>query len=123
MRTFLIATWMIAWAGSAGAAEPEIEGKWKRDDGNAVVRIAPCGAKVCATNLWIGDTSQGEEVGDRLEMSLKPKSAGTFSGTAYDPKRNLRYSITVTKQKSGLVTQGCVLAGVLCKNVRWTATK
>jgi uncharacterized protein (DUF2147 family) len=123
MQTILAATLMIGLSGSAVAAESEIAGKWKRDDGNAVVRIAPCGANVCATNLWIGDTSKGEEVGDRLEMSLKPKSAGTFSGTAYDPKRNLRYSITVTKQKSGLVTQGCVLSGVLCKNVRWTATK
>jgi uncharacterized protein (DUF2147 family) len=107
----------------AAASETGIEGKWKRDDGNAIVRIAACGAKVCATNLWIRDTSGGEEVGDRLVLSLQSNSGGTFSGTAYDPKRKLSYSIVVTKRKSGLVTRGCFLTGLLCKDVSWTAAK
>ena len=98
------------------AADPS--GVWLRDDGNARVRIAPCGNNICATNLWIRDTSKGEAAGDRLVMALKPKSADTLTGTAYDWKRDRTYSITVQVSENSLLTRGCIL-GVLCKNVRW----
>lgn len=82
----VIAAACAAFAGPAAAAS-ELAGTWLRDDGNARVRIAPCGDKTCATNLWIGDTSKGEEVGDRLVMTLDRQPDGTFTGQAYDPKR------------------------------------
>jgi uncharacterized protein (DUF2147 family) len=110
-------------AGVAIAGETAIEGKWMRGDGNALVRIAPCGAKVCATNLWIGDAGRGEEVGDRLVMSLTPDSSNTYSGTAYDPKRKMSYSIVVSARKGGLTTRGCVFGKLICKDVVWTAAK
>lgn len=100
------------------AADPS--GIWMRDDGNARVEIAPCGGDICATNLWIGDTSGGEEAGDRLVMSLEPQSADTLAGTAYDEKRDRTYSITLQVGEDGLVTRGCVLGGILCRNVSWT---
>ena len=37
------------------AAGSDIFGTWLRDDGNARVRVAPCGGAICATNLWIRD--------------------------------------------------------------------
>lgn len=98
-------------------------GIWLRDDGNARVRIAPCGSNICATNLWIGDTSKGEETGDRLVMSLQPKSPDTLSGTAYDAKRDRTYSITVQVSENALLTRGCILGGILCKNVYWQPAK
>lgn len=97
------------------------DGDWLRDDGNARVRIAPCGAQLCATNLWIGDISKGEEAGDRLIMSLDRKSDTTLVGSAYDPKRDSTYSITITVGDNGLKTRGCVLLGLLCREVRWTS--
>nr|WP_314090235.1 DUF2147 domain-containing protein [uncultured Shinella sp.] len=103
------------------AADPS--GVWLRDDGNARVRIAPCGGNICATNLWIGDTSKGEEAGDRLVMSLTPKSPDTLAGTAYDAKRDRTYSITVQVSENALLTRGCILGGVLCKNVHWQPAK
>lgn len=96
---------------------------WFRGDGNACVRIAPCGSKLCATNLWIKDTSNGEDVGDRLVMSLNPESDVEFSGSAYDPKRDRSYSMILTVGPDGLTTRGCVLFGLLCKNVNWTPVK
>jgi uncharacterized protein (DUF2147 family) len=87
---------------------------------NARVRIAPCGDKTCATNLWIRDTSKGEAPGDRLVMSLKRSSDTEFSGTAYDPKRGITYSVDVTIENQTMKTKGCVLARLLCKTVGWT---
>lgn len=98
-------------------------GVWLRGDGNARVEIAPCGEKICATNLWIGDTSRGEEAGDRLVMSLKPEPDGNLAGSAYDEKRDRTYAIEVRKADDGLVTRGCVLGGILCREVRWNAVR
>ncbi len=116
--TFAAALLMAPSALAGPAADPS--GIWMRDDGNARVEIAPCGGDICATNLWIRDTSGGEEPGDRLVMSLKPRSADTLAGTAYDPKRDRTYKITLKITSNGLVTRGCVLGGVICRNVYWT---
>jgi uncharacterized protein (DUF2147 family) len=111
----------VPFAQAQQSADPS--GVWLRDDGNARVQIAPCGENICATNLWIGDTSKGEAAGDRLVMSLKPKSADTLSGTAYDAKRDRTYSITVRVSDSSLLTRGCILGGVLCRDVHWKPAK
>jgi uncharacterized protein (DUF2147 family) len=105
----------------AQASDPD--GIWARDDGNARVKIAPCGAKLCATNLWIKDTSKGEEVGDRLIMSLERKSDTELSGTAFDPKRDRTYSMTLIIEKNGLITRGCIIGGLLCRDVNWAPVK
>lgn len=105
---------------SVAAQERSPDGVWMRDDGNARVRIAPCGSKLCATNLWIRDTSKGEEVGDRLIMSLERKSATELVGKAYDPKREKTYRITVIVNPNSLTTRGCILGGLLCRDVNWT---
>jgi uncharacterized protein (DUF2147 family) len=85
LRALVFSGAMIA--GAAPAIANSIDGVWLRGDGNARVRIEACGSQVCATNLWIGDTSGGEEVGDKLVMTLSPQPDGSFTGTAYDPKR------------------------------------
>lgn len=105
------------------AQEPNPRGTWMRDDGNARVRIAACGDALCATNLWIRDTSSGEAVGDKLILTLKPESADTLSGNAYDPKRRMNYNISVRVGKKGLVTRGCFVGRLLCKDVYWTPVK
>jgi uncharacterized protein (DUF2147 family) len=112
----------LLWTAGAAiaASQPDPNGIWMRGDGNARVRIAPCGADLCATNLWIKDTSHGEKVGDRLVMTVKPKSADTLVGRAFDPKRNLRYAIQVKVKKASLVTRGCIIGGLVCKDVNWS---
>ncbi|WP_432350176.1 DUF2147 domain-containing protein (plasmid) [Shinella yambaruensis] len=114
---------MLTAAMSHAQQSVDPSGVWLRDDGNARVRIAPCGSNICATNLWIRDTSKGEEVGDRLIMSLQPKSQDSLFGTAFDEKRERTYSITVQVSDNVLLTRGCILGGVLCKNVRWQSAR
>lgn len=101
------------------AQERSPDGVWLRDDGNARVRIAPCGSKICATNLWIKDASKGEEIGDRLVMSLDRMSETKLAGTAYDPKRDRSYALTVIVGHNSLITRGCILRGLFCRNVNW----
>lgn len=117
LRSFLIVA--VASGLSTAGQATGLDGVWLRDDGNARVRIGPCGDKICATNLWIGDTTKGEAIGDKLVMSLTRESPGRFSGTAYDAKRGMTYAITVKVGDDALETRGCVLYGVLCKAVGW----
>ena len=105
-------------AAPSAAADPA--GLWRRGDGNADVRIAPCGPDLCAINTRIGDPGSGEAVGDRLVMKLAPRAANELAGTAYDPKRDRTYSITVTVGTNGMTTRGCVFYGLLCRSVAWS---
>ncbi len=106
--------------GQAYPSSQSFHGEWLRDDGNARVKIAACGEALCATNLWIGDTSGGEQVGDKLVMTVAPASPDRLSGVAFDPKRNLTYSIRIEVRDATLVTRGCILGGLLCKGVNWS---
>lgn len=106
-------------AASPASAEPNASGIWARGDGNARVKIEPCGGKLCATNLWIKDTSKGENVGDRLVMDVKPSGANTLKGSAWDEKRQRSYAISIKVGGARLTTRGCI-AGVICKSVNWS---
>jgi uncharacterized protein (DUF2147 family) len=110
----------ISAALPAAASPLDPQGSWSRGDGNASVRIAPCGANLCATNIWIRDTSKGEAVGDVLIMKVKPADGGSLAGTARDPKRKLTYSIRISGTANTLKTRGCFLGGLACKTVSWT---
>ncbi|HSI41249.1 MAG TPA: DUF2147 domain-containing protein [Xanthobacteraceae bacterium] len=107
-------------ATAAFAGPTDVTGEWTRSDGNARVRIAPCGSKVCATNVWIKDPSGGEAVGDRLVMTVSAKGDDTLAGTAYDAKRSLTYSMEMKVGPDKLHTRGCVLADMICRTVSWT---
>ncbi len=73
-RTFIMtAAVMLEFSALADAAD--LDGRWARGDGNANVRIAPCGSNICAINTWIKPGTPREKAGDRLVMTIKP--AGT----------------------------------------------
>ncbi len=105
--------------GLASTAQADItNGVWRREDGKAHVRIAPCGSALCAINVWIRDPGD-ENVGDRLVLDVKPAGEGVWEGSGFDPKRNLRFSSRITYSGQRMTTSGCMLK-VLCKTVAWT---
>ncbi|MDE2579401.1 MAG: DUF2147 domain-containing protein [Hyphomicrobiales bacterium] len=115
--------WSEALAITVAMAAPAVaqsapHGLWIRGDGAAVVRFEPCGRQLCATNTVIRDQTNGESVGDRLVLSVKPDGAGRLSGKAYDVKRNRTYAIDMRFTDTTMTTRGCLL-GVLCKTVSW----
>lgn len=106
---------------SAQAAE--INGNWARGDGKARVKIAGCGKDICATNIWVKPGTPKEKTGDRLVMSINETADGQYSGTAFDPQRNLNYKMSVKVDGDSMTSSGCVLAGLLCRSVGWTRIK
>ncbi|WP_156462747.1 DUF2147 domain-containing protein [Rhizobium sp. Leaf262] len=107
--------------GAASAAD--INGQWARGDGNAKVQISACGSNICATNTWIKPGTPKEKTGDKLVMTIEPTSDGEYSGTAFDPQRDLTYKLTVSVKGDSMTTKGCVLAGIVCKGVNWSRIK
>ena len=113
---------LAALAPSPGgaAAGPSIFGTWARGDGKAAVRIERCGADLCAVNTWVRAGTRGEKAGDRLVMSVAPEGDGRWSGTAFDPQRDLTIRMTIAVGARTMTSRGCVVAGLLCRNMGWT---
>lgn len=107
---------------AAEAAMP-ITGVWARGDGNAHVRIEPCGPNVCATNIWVKPGRKDEAVGDTLVMMVKPESEKRYAGKAYDKRRKLTYSMEIDVKPNVLSSRGCLLAGLACKSISWQRLK
>lgn len=122
VKSMIGALAFLSAAAATGAHAADIEGQWARGDGNAKVRIAPCGNNICAVNTWIKPGTPREKAGDTLVMTIKPGSNGVYSGTAFDPQRDLTYRITVTVNGDEMSTRGCIVAGLICKGVDWTRT-
>ncbi|EGF93235.1 hypothetical protein ABI_16750 [Asticcacaulis biprosthecium C19] len=116
IRTALIAMAVLA-APAVAHASPE--GDWARGDGKARVRIAPCGADLCAVNTWIHPGVKDEKVGDVLVMTVKAEGSA-WKGKAFDPQRKLTYRLSITFGGESMTTSGCVLGGLVCKKVTWT---
>lgn len=111
---------LLVPASGLAAGEPSPFGVWARGDGKARVRIERCGADLCAVNTWIREGTSGEKAGDRLVMTVTPAGAGRWTGTAFDPQRDLSYRLTMTVERTSMTTRGCIVAGLLCKDMGWT---
>lgn len=66
------------------------------------------------------DPKGKESVGDELILTLKPASGTRLKGQAYDVRRQMSFSMTITLQPTAMRTSGCVLLGLVCKNAGWT---
>ncbi len=53
-------------------------------------------------------------------MTVSPDDRGRLAGTAFDPKRDLTYSIRIDVREASLVTRGCILGGLLCRSIDWS---
>ncbi|MDE2362174.1 MAG: DUF2147 domain-containing protein [Hyphomicrobiales bacterium] len=117
-KTFCLAAALLA--ATIARANPNAPlGSWARGDGKAVVRIAPCGADLCATNTWIRPGTEDEKVGDYLVLKVKP-TGEALAGEAYDPQRRLSFRFSMNVAARTMTTRGCMLAGLVCKTMNWT---
>lgn len=120
MRTSLLIASALALGAGMVAQAAEIDGNWARSDGKAKVKIAKCGADICATNTWIKPGTPSEKAGDVLVMKIQKVADNQYSGQAFDPQRDMSYKITLDVGDNKMTSKGCVLGGLLCKGVAWT---
>lgn len=123
MKTALLIASILALGAGTLAQAAEIDGNWARGDGKARVKIARCGTDICATNTWIKPGTPSEKAGDVLVMKVGKVSDNRYSGSAFDPQRDMSYKITLDVSGDRMTSKGCVLGGLLCKDVGWTRIK
>jgi uncharacterized protein (DUF2147 family) len=115
---------ILTVAGSLIASHAEAawtaNGEWVRDDGMVRARIARCGGKICAINTWAKDPQGDEKPGDKFIMTLVATDSSHWTGSAFDPRRNISYSVDVSLEGRQLTTRGCVTGSTMCKTAAWT---
>jgi uncharacterized protein (DUF2147 family) len=120
LLSFFILSGMPAPLLASSGPENQLLGNWARDDGGARIKIVPCGANFCATNTWVKDPNGKEHVGDELILTVKPVSSSVLKGQAYDVRRKMEFTMTITLQASSMRISGCVLLGAICKDAGWS---
>jgi uncharacterized protein (DUF2147 family) len=138
--TFVRLPLMIAaFALAAPAAQAaSVDGDWLTPMGGAKVHIAPCGAAVCGTIVWLKNpndkTGQPRRddhnpdpalktrpvMGIQILHGLKPVAADRWTGgTIYNPGDGKTYDSKITLQPDGsLKVEGCF--SIVCKAQGWT---
>ena len=102
------------------ASTPGPIGQWARADGGTKIDITQCGQDYCAVNIWVRDPAGAEKVGDKLVLALAPTDRpGILKGRAYDVRRNMHYTMTMTLTGAHMRTKGCVVFGIICKSAQW----
>jgi uncharacterized protein (DUF2147 family) len=112
-------------------------GEWLIEDGDARVRIAPCGADLCGTVAWIKEGSPTIDVnnpdpakrsrpliGSEVLLGLKPSGTSEWTGSLYDAENGRTYvgKLTIVDERH-IKVAGCVLGGLICETQTWTRTK
>ena len=111
---------MIGAVSAAPASDPSYLGAWVRADGKTHIRVEPCGRSVCGVNTWVRPGMKHEKVGDRLVLNISPAGVSRWTGSAFDPQRNQRYTVSVHVANKRMTTHGCVVGGLVCQSMRWT---
>ena len=119
MRSLSLAAALLALTGAAASAA-DASGVWLRDSGASRVRIAPCGAALCGTIVWLKDADGPAKVGQKVFFDMKPNGDNAWSGSAFNPEDGKNYSGKMTLSGDTLTTAGCVLGGLVCKSVKWS---
>lgn len=129
MTRFLTSIALLSLATTANAASP-IVGKWRNPKDSVVVEVAPCGGgALCGTvarasaKFKAGARKGGTAnvVGKRLLTGLRPDGKGGYKGRAYIPKYRVHATAMVRSAGANtMIVKGCALAGLACKEQRWT---
>ncbi len=125
--TFLMASLLLAAPASASAQA--LEGQWTNYKKNVIVEVERCGAAYCGRVVRASAKAQDKArrggtpnlIGTQILTGLRPIGDGKFRGRAFVPKRNIHANATVRQLSNDVMqVQGCVLAGLLCDNEKWT---
>ncbi len=126
MKRILTSAALLLLAASTAAsasAQATLEGRWANPHHSIIVHVTSCGEAYCGTVSWASakNRAAGTTPGTRVLTDLRPTGDGTYKGSAYEPKRDMRGSATVRQLGPNvMVVKGCALLGLVCKEQRWT---
>lgn len=137
MRLTLAALATLALALPVAAQDSgSIAGRWRTDDGRAVITIAPCssgGATLCGriTRFLVAEPAGGARDTNNPDRSLRSRplmgvqvlsnltrEGQRWSGRGYSPEEGRHFNATVRVENGRLNVRGCV--AVFCRTVVWT---
>ncbi|MEQ1509214.1 MAG: DUF2147 domain-containing protein [Sphingopyxis sp.] len=136
-RRFILASLTIATAlATAGSAQTNspIGGRWRTDDNNAIVTIAPCtvrSATMCGSiTQLLNPTLARARDGNNPNAALRTRpilglqmfsgltrDGATWTGPGYSPQDGRNFNATVTPHGNQLRVRGCV--AIFCRTVEW----
>lgn len=115
-------------AASQASAVP-IEGRWQNPKDTVIINVAPCGeATWCGQVSWASPEASADAarsgtrlVGARLLTGLRSDGRGGYTGRVFLPKRKMHATAYVNAAGADtIIVKGCLIAGLLCKQQRWT---
>ena len=102
----------LVLAGTA-FADP-IEGDYKSSQTGENIKVSACGASFCMR--YLTGPHKGKQFG-----SFKPTGNGAYAGSVSDLNDGGKtYNGKAKVSGKNLVAGGCILGGVICKNVTYT---
>ena len=125
MKRILATTAFALLAGTlpASASAQALEGRWANAKRSVIVNVTRCGDAYCGTISWATarNKEKGVAPGTRVLSGLRPQGDGVYKGRAFEPKRNISGSATVRQLGADvMIVKGCAVAGLFCKEQRWT---
>jgi uncharacterized protein (DUF2147 family) len=132
MKRFFLGLALLFLAAVPASALASVEGRWTNPKRSVVIEVARCGPAWCGTVVAASAKAKrnaakgGTEnlIGTRILSGARPVGNGVYKGRAFVPRRNLRSSATIRQTgPNTMVVEGCALAGLLCKEQRWTRVR
>ncbi len=133
MKQLLFSLALIAAVASpASAAAQPIEGRWTNPGKSVVIDVESCGPAYCGKVVWADAEAKADArrggtpnlIGKQLLSGLRPAGGGAYKGRVFLPKRGISAAATIRPVgANALSVKGCAVAGVLCKEQRWTRVR
>ena len=129
MRQVLAIFALLFLAAAPPSAAAPVEGRWTNPKRSVILEVGRCGDAWCGTVVWATAKAKanarkgGTEnlIGTRLVTGAKPIGDGVYRGRGFVPKQNIHSSATIRQTgPNTMLVKGCALAGLLCKEQRWT---
>jgi uncharacterized protein (DUF2147 family) len=132
MKRLFLAFALLFLAAVPASAQASVEGRWTNPKRSVVIEVGRCGAAWCGTVVWATPKAKanarkgGTEnlIGTRILSGARPVGPNIYKGRAFVPRRNIHSSATIRQTgPNAMVVEGCALAGLLCKEQRWTRVR
>jgi uncharacterized protein (DUF2147 family) len=129
MKRFFLGFALLFLAAVPASALASVEGRWTNPKRSVVIEVARCGQAWCATVVAASAKAKrnaakgGTEnlIGTRILTGARPVGKGVYKGRGFIPKRNIYAPATIRQRGPNVMeVEGCALAGLLCKEQRWT---